>query len=270
MAFYDPWTIFFTNSLAPLGYVRITSIRMQGVLLLIFVKCLHLPYIRDLQTNYTRTGLFGYWGNKGGVAVRLSIHGHLLCFLNCHLPAHMDNTAQRLDTFRHILHTQQFTGNKAQAILDHDLLFWFGDLNFRIGDHGLHFLRESICNNRFHLLWDKDQLNKAKKTESILRGFQEGQLLFKPTYKFNLASSDYDTSGKKRKPAWTDRILWKVKEQVQDGGSGARCSDLNHPIAVTLNTYGSQMEYGISDHKPVSGTFCLEVRVGLLFFVPLL
>ncbi|XP_078061753.1 inositol polyphosphate 5-phosphatase K-like [Mustelus asterias] len=258
LAFSDPWTILFTATLAPLGYVKITSIRMQGVLLLIFVKCLHLPYIRDLETNYTRTGLFGYWGNKGGVVVRLSIYGHLICFLNCHLPAHMENKSQRLDSFERILEMQQFSGCKAQAILDHDLVFWFGDLNFRIDDHGLHFIRESITKNRCHLLWDKDQLNRAKKTEPILSGFLEGQLLFKPTYKFNLDSTHYDTSGKKRKPAWTDRILWKVKDCSQAGETEAQTSHSNKPINVILNTYDSQMEYGISDHKPVLGTFCLE------------
>ncbi|XP_072326092.1 inositol polyphosphate 5-phosphatase Ka [Scyliorhinus torazame] len=258
LAFNDPWTILFTTSLAPQGYVKITSIRMQGVLLLIFVKCLHLPYIRDLETNYTRTGLFGYWGNKGGVVVRLSIYGHLICFLNCHLPAHIENTNQRLDSFERILDMQQFTGRKACAILDHDLVFWFGDLNFRIADHGLHFIRECITKKRYHLLWDKDQLNNAKKTRPILDGFLEGQLLFKPTYKFSLDSTQYDSSGKKRKPAWTDRILWKVKECPQAGGTEAQSSQSKKPINVVLNIYDSQMEYGISDHKPVLGTFCLE------------
>ncbi|GCB82889.1 hypothetical protein scyTo_0023501, partial [Scyliorhinus torazame] len=96
-------------------------------------------------------------GNKGGVVVRLSIYGHLICFLNCHLPAHIENTNQRLDSFERILDMQQFTGRKACAILDHDLVFWFGDLNFRIADHGLHFIRECITKKRYHLLWDKDQ-----------------------------------------------------------------------------------------------------------------
>lgn len=40
---------------------QLSSVRMQGLLLLIFVKHVHLPFIRDIHTHYTRTGLYGYW-----------------------------------------------------------------------------------------------------------------------------------------------------------------------------------------------------------------
>lgn len=59
-------------------------------------------------------------GNKGGVSVRLAAFGHMLCFLNCHLPAHMDKAEQRKDNFQTILSLQQFQGPGAQGILDHE------------------------------------------------------------------------------------------------------------------------------------------------------
>lgn len=34
---------------------------MQGLLLLLFAKLEHVPFIRDIQTTYTRTGVFRYW-----------------------------------------------------------------------------------------------------------------------------------------------------------------------------------------------------------------
>lgn len=34
---------------------------MQGVLLLVFAKYFHLPFLRGVQTETTRTGLGGYW-----------------------------------------------------------------------------------------------------------------------------------------------------------------------------------------------------------------
>ncbi|XP_054022325.1 inositol polyphosphate 5-phosphatase K isoform X2 [Dryobates pubescens] len=259
LAFDDPWSIFFMTVLSPLGYIKLSSVRMQGLLLLIFVKHVHLPFIRDIHTHYTRTGLYGYWGNKGGVTIRMSLYGHTICFMNCHLPAHMENTEQRLDDFEKILE-MQFEGENVPSTLDHDVLFWFGDLNFRIADYGIHFVRESINNKRYSLLWEKDQLNMAKKKEAFLQEFIEGPLQFKPTYKFDLYSDVYDTSEKKRKPAWTDRILWRVKHLCQHAAKEGQFSEEEQTISVTLNNYISHMSYGISDHKPVTGTFGLELK----------
>ncbi|KAM4760201.1 inositol polyphosphate 5-phosphatase K isoform 1-T1 [Cyanocitta cristata] len=268
LAFDDPWSVFFMTVLSPLGYIKLSSVRMQGLLLLIFVKHIHLPFVRDIHTHYTRTGLYGYWGNKGGVSIRMSLFGHTICFMNCHLPAHMENTEQRLDDFEKILE-MQFEGEDIPSPMDHEILFWFGDLNFRIADYGIHFVRESINNKRFNLLWEKDQLNMAKKKEVFLKEFKEGPLQFKPTYKFDLYSEVYDTreqkslfwfNEKKRKPAWTDRILWKVKNLCEVASKESEFSEEENPISVTLNNYVSHMSYGISDHKPVTGTFKLEMK----------
>ena len=38
---------------------------MQGVILLLFAKYYHLPFLRDVQTDCTRTGLGGYWVSMG-------------------------------------------------------------------------------------------------------------------------------------------------------------------------------------------------------------
>lgn len=37
---------------------------MQGVILLLFAKYYHLPFLRDVQTDCTRTGLGGYWVSR--------------------------------------------------------------------------------------------------------------------------------------------------------------------------------------------------------------
>ncbi|KAM4648362.1 inositol polyphosphate 5-phosphatase K isoform 4-T4 [Amazona ochrocephala] len=173
LAFDDPWSIFLMTVLSPLGYIKLSSVRMQGLLLLIFVKHVHLPFIRDLHTQFTRTGLYGYWGNKGGVTIRMSLYGHTVCFVNCHLPAHMENTEQRLDDFEKILE-MQFEGENIPSALEHDVLFWFGDLNFRIADYGIHFVRESINNKRYNLLWEKDQL-KPLVSEPLVTLSPEGE-----------------------------------------------------------------------------------------------
>ena len=60
-----------------------------------------------------------YQGNKGGVTIRMSLYGHTVCFMNCHLPAHMENTEQRLDDFEKILE-MQFEGENIPSSLDHE------------------------------------------------------------------------------------------------------------------------------------------------------
>uniref|UniRef100_H0VLA6 Phosphatidylinositol 4,5-bisphosphate 5-phosphatase A n=1 Tax=Cavia porcellus TaxID=10141 RepID=H0VLA6_CAVPO len=253
--FTDQWSELFMEALGPFSFVLVSTVRMQGVILLLFAKYYHLPFLRDVQTDCTRTGLGGYWGNKGGVSVRLSAFGHMLCFLNCHLPAHMDKAEQRKDNFQTILSLQQFQGPGAQGILDHDLVFWFGDLNFRIESYDLHFVKFAIDSDRLHQLWEKDQLNIAKNTWPILKGFQEGPLNFAPTFKFDVGTNKYDTSAKKRKPAWTDRILWKVKAP---GGGPSPSGRESHRLQVTQHSYRSHMEYTVSDHKPVAAQFVLR------------
>ncbi|KAF3706544.1 Inositol polyphosphate 5-phosphatase K [Channa argus] len=313
----DSWSHIFMKTLSPSGFVKVTSVRMQGLLLLMFAKQIHLPYIRNIQTTYTRTGIFGYWGNKGAVSVRFSFYGHMICFLNCHLAAHMNYALQRVDEFEYILESQEFEFSETPHVLDHKVVFCFGDLNFRIADHGLHFLRSSINSGRVNLLWDKDQLITMKKKEPFLQEFEEGELHFKPTYKFVRNSDAYDTrkstvalpltmyrprplqrcsttlfflltsiiwgllsvwfgfwyreidppSGKKRKPAWTDRILWRIKpksppeaEEDEKAMTSTDDGQNKYPILVTQEKYTSDMSYGVSDHKPVIATFSLELR----------
>ncbi|KAL3992343.1 hypothetical protein ACER0C_011968 [Sarotherodon galilaeus] len=271
--FDDPWSYLLMSLLAPQKYIKVSSIRMQGLLLLFFSKLEHVPFIRDVQATYTRTGLFGYWGNKGGVSIRLSFYGHTLCFLNCHLAAHMKYASERVDEFEYIMDTQSFDCKRAPTIVDHRLVFWFGDLNFRIQDHGMHFVRTCIDKQNYSLLWSKDQLIMMKQKEQVLQEFEEGPLDFQPTYKFDRNSDTYDTSAKKRKPAWTDRILWRLRpkalppdeENENKVGLDAKKlkqleEDMEYPLKIRQDVYTSIMEYSISDHKPVIGIFTLELR----------
>ena len=78
--------------------------------------------------------------------------------------------------------------------------------------------------------------------------FNESNINFPPTYKFDLNSACYDTSSKKRIPSYTDRILFKSNDQ----------KDLD-PCCKCLE-YNSIQSLYISDHKPVYGLFNIRVR----------
>ncbi len=79
----------------------------------------------------------------------------------------------------------------------------------------------------------------------ILSKFREGPLNFDPTYKYDDHSDNYDTSQKKRVPAWCDRILY---EKVPGSSSSATGR------SVELLDYNRKECY-FSDHRPVLGYF---------------
>ena len=77
----------------------------------------HCPLLNKIQLLICLSVL---QGNKGGVSARMSVFGHTICFLNCHLPAHMENSDQRMEDFESILQQQQFEGQAATGVLDHE------------------------------------------------------------------------------------------------------------------------------------------------------
>ncbi|KAJ8473729.1 hypothetical protein ONZ45_g16188 [Pleurotus djamor] len=76
---------------------------------------------------------------------------------------------------------------------------------------------------------------------AAFEGYEEGPLLFPPTYRYDLGTNVYDTSEKARIPAWTDRVLFRGSH-------------------LDLSVY-SRAELKGSDHRPVYAIFRCDVRV---------
>lgn len=60
----DPWIQKLKELLKPLEYILIKSEQMQGLLMAIFVKRKHFYHIREIESEYTRTGFGGMWVRK--------------------------------------------------------------------------------------------------------------------------------------------------------------------------------------------------------------
>ena len=86
-----------------------------------------------------------------------------------------------------------------------------------------------------------NQLNIVRQEHKAFTEFEEVRPTFWPTYKFKHGTNIYDRS--KRKPAFTDRILFKRLE-----GN-----------LIIQEQYRSHPDFLISDHKPVSSLFQVKL-----------
>uniref|UniRef100_A0A914P2T4 Inositol polyphosphate-related phosphatase domain-containing protein n=1 Tax=Panagrolaimus davidi TaxID=227884 RepID=A0A914P2T4_9BILA len=180
----------------------------------------------------------------GGVGISLNINNTSVCFLNCHLAAG-DKLLKRNEDF-HTVSNMKFHNNR--GIYDHDVVFWLGDLNYRLDSpYTFGEVLTITESGQTAKLLQHDQLQQQQLTGQAFRGFKETLgLPFLPTYKFDNGTSRWDTSNKKRIPAWCDRILFWTKSSF---------------IRIAQSEYCSVEEVIISDHKPVIAKFLLQTKI---------
>ncbi|KAJ3023387.1 UNVERIFIED_CONTAM: hypothetical protein HDU68_008622 [Siphonaria sp. JEL0065] len=265
-------------------YYKIASRQLIGMLILVYAKEANKVDISEISTEAIGTGLMGF-GNKGGVSARFRFKDSYLCFVNAHLAADTNQVERRNQDFTDICKRTKYslsgtsylgardylthnpwvytivdlaspavsptspTALNSVGIFESDHLFFMGDLNYRIplSDSAAKLL---LADNELEKLFEHDQLNVEKRFLRVLNGFKEAQITFKPTYKFDVGSNEYDTSEKKRSPSWCDRIFWFANPYKKDE-EGEWIENL---------WYKSSMELKMSDHKPVSAVFQAQIR----------
>ncbi|CAG4969549.1 unnamed protein product [Parnassius apollo] len=252
--FSDPWTSTFNKILCRQGYIIAKNIRLQGIMLLVYTQMKHVTHLRDIEAQYTKTGLGGLWGNKGAVSVRFNIYGCSVCLVNCHLAAHEHLLAERISDYNTIIKQHFYHVAETSNILYHDYVFWIGDLNFRT-DHPagdcptseeiVAALRK-VEKDKYTGLLRHDQLIAVMETGEAFSEFTEPEIRFPPTYKFLMGTDDYDI---KRKPSWTDRILYKVIANNYE----------NITLRADVVSYNHVPHYTVSDHKPVVALFNIKI-----------
>lgn len=161
-----------------------------------------------------------------------------MCLMNCHLAHGKSSTQKRFEEIRTIFNTY-LTEAREKMAADHEIKFFFGDLNFRI-----EMSNESTClfaqQEEYDELLKHDQLLTQHGQYSFLPRLYEAPIRFPPTYKFAKNTSYYDFE--KRPPAWCDRILWCAENCV-------KCTQ-----------YTSVNSICFSDHKPVYGTYIVKIK----------
>lgn len=220
---------------------------LQSLQMLLFGSKSSQEYIREMKVDKHAVGGFGgiIGRKKGAVAMYINFSGIRMVFVSCHLAAHEHKVEKRNSEFQHISQSlfSKYGTPYAQSA---DITVWLGDLNYRLEGISSMPARRMIEENRQSKLRGKDQLLQEAEKGEVFNGYCEGTLSFKPTYKYDVGSSIYDTSYKIRVPSWTDRILFKV-----DHSSG---------LDAVLSSYESLDCVRSSDHKPVKAHLCLKLR----------
>ncbi|CAK9223681.1 unnamed protein product [Sphagnum troendelagicum] len=246
-------------------YCCVAAAILTSLQLFVFAKKSLQPHITGPRVDKVGVGGFGtvVGRQKGAAAVAFYYKKVSLLFITSHLSPHECNMEERNAQYTRICQTifarQAVSCSCIQMSADvdepycklrvgsnfvekTDVVIWLGDLNYRVElpRSSVGFL---ISHNLEKVLWAKDQLSRAVQRGEVFKGFQEGPLLFPPTYKYDIGTDNYDTSSKERVPSWTDRILYKVMETSF--------------IKANLRGYTSINSVKTSDHRPVKAHLTL-------------
>lgn len=225
------------------SYKMVKLVKLVGIMMIIFIKEELYYLVSNVAAETIGTGIANKLGNKGAVAIRFDFHRTSMCFVNCHLAAHMEELERRNQDYDNICARLSFEKLKPlNYIFDHDQIYWFGDMNYRVANIDNQHVKALVEKKCFSALLEHDQLIQQRKLKKVFVGFNEGPICFPPTFKYNIGTQDWDSSEKNRVPAWCDRILWKGDN-------------------IKLIEYRSHPYYTGSDHKPVSAVFESSVSV---------
>ncbi|KAL2423954.1 putative inositol polyphosphate 5-phosphatase C9G1.10c [Exophiala dermatitidis] len=240
------------------AYSELQTSSLIGLFQCVFIRQEERPRVRNLQAASIKLGLKGHYGNKGALVTRFFLDDSSICFINCHLAAGQTQTSHRNNDVASILEAEALDpepdpdirsslyigGGDGTQILDHEICILNGDLNYRIDTIPRDTVINMVKRGELSKLLERDQMMVSRRRVSGFRlsAFTELPITFAPTYKYDVGSDEYDSSEKKRAPAWCDRLLYRGPGRVK------------------------QIEYrrhdGVrtSDHRPVSGLFKLRVK----------
>ncbi|UPQ98747.1 inositol polyphosphate phosphatase [Chloropicon primus] len=256
---------------------RVGTRQLSGILLGVYVRDHLKTAVGEVDTCSVARGVMGVGGNKGTVAVSLSIYRRKFLFLCSHFAAHQNAVAKRNEDYMAAARELKLSNGEDQEdiggsyqesplLRDTDLMIWVGDFNYRV-EMPYAQACEASYNGDFKSLQSCDQCLKEMSKGNTFVGFKEGVLNFPPTYKFDKRTSTYDTSEKQRIPAWCDRVLYRAKSDPRQvlpgyGNLGPKYVKgfPSEPVTCCLQTYSSCHNIVESDHKPVYAVMNLGLR----------
>lgn len=268
-------------------FERMGSRQLAGLLISLWVKKNLRTNVGDVDAGAVPCGFGRAIGNKGGVGLRIRVYDRIICFVNCHLAAHLEAVNRRNADFDHIYRNMVFNRssnllNNAAAgvstsvhtlratnvaavnpeepkpeLSDADMVVFLGDFNYRLFGISYDEARDFVSQRCFDWLREKDQLRAEMKSGKVFQGMREALIRFPPTYKFERhrpGLAGYDAGEKKRIPAWCDRVIYRDNRSAPVSDSSLEC-----PVVSSVLLYEACMEVTDSDHKPVRCKFNIQI-----------
>uniref|UniRef100_A0A1A9V3D1 Inositol polyphosphate-related phosphatase domain-containing protein n=1 Tax=Glossina austeni TaxID=7395 RepID=A0A1A9V3D1_GLOAU len=241
---HSRWESKLADLLDQMGYRTICSDRMRGLLITAWAQHEHMNNLKDIETRHVRTDTG--WGNKGSVSVRFNLYGVGVVFVACDFTASDENFLDRVDEFEGSIYNQRYKTRNYRDVFDHNFVFCFGDLNFRLdGEQSTIIIKSTVSKGNLKELYKSDQLKWTRGMPIKLALMREQEPDFPPTCKFVEGTTEYDLM---QRPAWCDRILYYFHTKRS-----------SKQLDLTQIAYKSHGDYILSTHKPVSAEFLLTI-----------
>ncbi|XP_061363533.1 type I inositol polyphosphate 5-phosphatase 12-like isoform X2 [Gastrolobium bilobum] len=269
------------------AFERMGSRQLAGLLISLWVRKNLRTHVGDIDAGAVPCGFGRAIGNKGGVGLRIRVYDRIMCFVNCHLAAHLEAVNRRNADFDHIYRNMVFSrssnllntaaagvstavhmlrGTNAMGVSSEeakpelseaDMVVFFGDFNYRLFGISYDEARDFVSQRCFDWLREKDQLRAEMKAGKVFQGMREALIKFPPTYKFERHQAGlggYDSGEKKRIPAWCDRIIYRDTRSAPVSECNLDC-----PVVSSILQYDACMDVTDSDHKPVRCKFNVKI-----------
>uniref|UniRef100_A0A4W5QX18 phosphatidylinositol-3,4,5-trisphosphate 5-phosphatase n=1 Tax=Hucho hucho TaxID=62062 RepID=A0A4W5QX18_9TELE len=233
-----------------ISFKQIATQTLWNIRIVVLAKPEHENRISHIFSDSVKTGIANALGKSHQLTAVPSTHCSPINSLQSH---------QRNQNYVSILRFLNLGDKKLNPCdITHRFthLFWFGDLNYRIElpSTEAESIVTKIKQQQYQELLCRDQLTIEKGEEKVFLHFDEEEITFPPTYRFERDTRERyaytkakATGTKYNLPSWCDRVLRK-----------------SYPLVhVFCQSYGCTNDIMTSDHSPVFSTF--EVGVASQF-----
>ncbi|XP_051997179.1 phosphatidylinositol 3,4,5-trisphosphate 5-phosphatase 1 [Xyrauchen texanus] len=238
-----------------ISFKHIATQTLWSIRIVVLAKPEHENRISHIFSDSVKTGIANALGNKGAVGVSFMFNGTSFGFVNSHLTSGSEKKLRRNQNYISILRFLNLGDKKMNPFdITHSFthLFWLGDLNYRVDlpSQEAEIIVMKIKQQQYQDLLARDQLNMEREEEKVFLFYEEEEITFSPTYRFERDTREKyaytkakATGTKYNLPSWCDRVLRKSYPSVH----------------VVCNSYGCTNDIMTSDHSPVFATFDVGV-----------